>query len=73
VFESRFHCVAQAVLELAVFFPQPPECWDYRYVPPHPAVVIFNLNGDLSGRTGLCFPTVPKFLSKAALLIFILC
>ena len=30
--------VAQAGLELIrILLPQPPKCWDYRHVPPHPA------------------------------------
>jgi hypothetical protein len=35
VFEIGFHYVAQAGLKLSIFLPQPPECWDYRYVPPY--------------------------------------
>jgi hypothetical protein len=32
--EMWSYCVAQASLELKVLLPQPPECWDYRCVPP---------------------------------------
>jgi hypothetical protein len=28
--------VAQAVLELKILLPLPPECWDYRCTSPHP-------------------------------------
>jgi hypothetical protein len=38
VFETRFCYVAQAVLELKILLPQLPKCWDYRRVPPHPAL-----------------------------------
>jgi hypothetical protein len=31
---SRSHCIAQASLKLVIILPQPPECWDYRLVPP---------------------------------------
>jgi hypothetical protein len=30
--------VAQDGLELAIFLPQPPECCNYRYAPPRPAL-----------------------------------
>jgi hypothetical protein len=33
--ETRSHAVAQVGLELMIFLPQPPTCWDYRCVPPH--------------------------------------
>jgi hypothetical protein len=29
-FETGSHCVAQAVLELMILLPQPPEFWNYR-------------------------------------------
>jgi hypothetical protein len=29
--------VAKTGLELVILLPQPPECWDYRCVPPHQA------------------------------------
>jgi hypothetical protein len=28
--------IAQDSLKLVILLPQPPECWDYRPVPPHP-------------------------------------
>jgi hypothetical protein len=31
---TGFHYVAQADLELVIFLPQPPECWDYRHTLP---------------------------------------
>jgi hypothetical protein len=34
VYETGTHYVAQTGLELLILLPQ---CWDYRYVPPHPA------------------------------------
>jgi hypothetical protein len=34
IFETGSHDVVQAGLELTIFLLQPPECWDYRYVPP---------------------------------------
>jgi hypothetical protein len=37
VVEIGSSCIAQASLELQTFLPQPPKCWDYRHVPPHPA------------------------------------
>jgi hypothetical protein len=38
LFLLRQSCfVAQISLELAIFLPQPPECWDYRCAPPCPA------------------------------------
>jgi hypothetical protein len=33
-FETGSYYVAQAVLELTILLPQPPEYWDYRYVAP---------------------------------------
>jgi hypothetical protein len=36
-FETSSHCVAQAVLK--TLLPQPPECWHYRHVSPHWAVI----------------------------------
>jgi hypothetical protein len=35
VFETGSHYVPQAGLGLSILLPQPPECWDYRNVPPH--------------------------------------
>jgi hypothetical protein len=32
-FETGYHCVDQPGLELMVYLHQPPQCWDYRYVP----------------------------------------
>lgn len=37
----RSYFVAQAGLELAVFLPQPPKCWDYRSGPLYTAQVQF--------------------------------
>jgi hypothetical protein len=34
-FETGSWSVAQTGLELSIFLPQPPKCWDYRYAPPH--------------------------------------
>jgi hypothetical protein len=31
------HCAAQAFLEPKALFSQPPECYNYRHAPPHPA------------------------------------
>jgi hypothetical protein len=31
--ETGFHYIAQAVLKLTIL-PQPPKCWDYRWVTP---------------------------------------
>jgi hypothetical protein len=31
--ETGLHYVAYAGLELTIFLPQPPECWDYRCAP----------------------------------------
>jgi hypothetical protein len=36
VFETRYHYVAQAGLELTILLSSPPECWDYRCAPLHP-------------------------------------
>jgi hypothetical protein len=36
-FETGSHSVTQANLELSILLPQPPKCWDYRCVAPHPA------------------------------------
>jgi hypothetical protein len=33
--------VAQTGLELEILLPQPPECWDYRYVPPGSFTLFF--------------------------------
>jgi hypothetical protein len=35
--ETRSHYMVQVALELEIFLPQPPECWDYRCAPPHTA------------------------------------
>lgn len=35
--QSRAHYAAYTSLELATILPQPPECWDCRLAPPHPA------------------------------------
>jgi hypothetical protein len=29
------HYVAQTGLELMIFMPQPPQCWDYTCIPPY--------------------------------------
>lgn len=34
VVETKSHCVAQAILELVILWPQPLEFWDYKGVPP---------------------------------------
>jgi hypothetical protein len=34
-FETGFHYVAQAGLELVILLPQPPKCWYNRHAPPH--------------------------------------
>jgi hypothetical protein len=28
-------------LKFMIFLPQPPECWDYRFMPPHLALFLF--------------------------------
>jgi hypothetical protein len=33
--QTGFCCMAQPVPELAIFLPQPSECWDYRHAPPY--------------------------------------
>jgi hypothetical protein len=38
----RTHYVAQAGLEL-ILLPQPPECWDYKHVPPSTAQYFWKL------------------------------
>jgi hypothetical protein len=38
--------VAQAGLELAIFLPQSPQCWDYRPLPPQLAVNCFSTKTD---------------------------
>jgi hypothetical protein len=35
--ETRSHNLSQAGLEPSILLSQPPECWDGRRVPPHPA------------------------------------
>jgi hypothetical protein len=35
--EVMSHHVAQVGFELLILLPQPPKCWDYRPLPPHPA------------------------------------
>jgi hypothetical protein len=37
VCETGSHYVPQAGLKLMIILPQPPECWSYKPVPPHPA------------------------------------
>jgi hypothetical protein len=37
-FLTGCHFVTQAGLQLMIFLPQPPECWDYRHVSLYPAV-----------------------------------
>jgi hypothetical protein len=34
LFETGFRSVAQAKLKLTILLPQPPQCWDYKPVPP---------------------------------------
>jgi hypothetical protein len=34
--------VAQAGLELTKLLPQPPECWDHRYIPSYPILFLIN-------------------------------
>jgi hypothetical protein len=36
VFETGSRYIAQIGLELKILLPLPPECWDYKYEPPHP-------------------------------------
>jgi hypothetical protein len=38
IFETSSHSVAQADLELTILLSQPPKRWDYRCVPPCPAM-----------------------------------
>jgi hypothetical protein len=38
-FEIEFCYVAQAGLQFAILIPPPPQPWDFRHVPPHPAVM----------------------------------
>jgi hypothetical protein len=33
--ETASFYLAQASLKISILLPQAPECWDYRYVPPH--------------------------------------
>jgi hypothetical protein len=40
VFETRSHYAVQAELKLELFLPWPPQCWDYRCVPPGPASLV---------------------------------
>jgi hypothetical protein len=42
---TRSHYVVQVSLELTVFPPQPPNCWDYRHVPPNPKMPSPNSRG----------------------------
>jgi hypothetical protein len=43
------HFVDQADLELTeIHLPLPPECWDWRPAPPHPACIIFCTNQKLT-------------------------
>jgi hypothetical protein len=37
-FETGSHCVAQAILELLILLPEPPENWDFTLGPPCLAV-----------------------------------
>jgi hypothetical protein len=38
IFWDKSHYLAQAVLEFKILLPQSPKCWNYRHVPPHPAL-----------------------------------
>jgi hypothetical protein len=40
-FFFRQGMIAQADLDLTLLLPLPPECWDYKCVPPHPDLYIF--------------------------------
>jgi hypothetical protein len=42
-FETRSHFVAEDGFELMLFLLQPPQCWDYRYVPSCPALIFFSI------------------------------
>jgi hypothetical protein len=37
---TRSCYIAQAILELEIFLPQPQECWDYRCAPLHTALLL---------------------------------
>jgi hypothetical protein len=47
-FETGSPYVAQAGLKFMILLPQPPECWDYRCVAPHPfSQLIYSKGGDI--------------------------
>jgi hypothetical protein len=56
-FETVYHYVAQASLELETLLPQPPECWDYRHeftMPQHGNFLVFYSSPKLeSAKMGL--------------------
>jgi hypothetical protein len=40
--EKSYHYAAQAGLELMIFWPQPPKCWNYRHMPLYPALFLIS-------------------------------
>jgi hypothetical protein len=63
--ETGSHYVTQAGLRLKILLPQPPQCWDYKCVPPCPASILFliNLFSLWSGRLIEYFRCRLSFLS----------
>jgi hypothetical protein len=56
--ETSFHLVAQAGFERVILLCQPPECWDYRYVLPHLALMFLLKTWQVLGSSSTGQPSV---------------
>lgn len=54
--QINYHLIIETNLELPVFLPWPPKCWDYGQVPPCPATPV----GETFLHNGCCDNMIPK-------------